>query len=143
MLALILLAALAADPEPGDAEVAKLHKERVATMRDLLKKMRGAYLAKSVTLHRVAEVGEWLLQTELDAATKAADRVAAHQNYLKLMVELHVRCQQKFEVGTIQFTEVARAKAARLKAEIDLRKAGGKPPAELAWPAMPMLDGKD
>jgi outer membrane protein TolC len=135
VMVLILLLALAADPDPKtDAEIVKLQKERVKTLREVVKVTRDAFDAGRVTLDRLTEAAGMLLEAELDLATKPAERIAARQAYLVLAVEVHKMSEARFAAGTLTNVDRATALAARLKAEIDLRREGGKPPKDLAWP---------
>jgi outer membrane protein TolC len=134
-MVLMLLLALAADPDPkADAEIAKLQKERVKVLREAVRSTKAEYEAGRVTTDYLALVARDLLQAELELAAKPAERIAARQAYLALTVEVHKLSEAKFAAGHLTRSDLALAQAARLKAEIDLRREGGKPPKELAWP---------
>ena len=135
VLVLSVLMAMAADPDAKtDAEIVKLQKERVTTLREAVKATKESLDAGTVTLDRLAAAARMLLDAELELATRPAERIAARQAYLVLVVAMDKQSEARFAAGVLTTSERAMARAARLQAEIELRREGGKPPKDLAWP---------
>jgi hypothetical protein len=115
-------------PEKKDSpEVKALLKER----RDLLKT---AVLARSQelaagrgTLAPLLHVSRELLKAELELATTPAERVAAHESHFNAMRKAEEQVKRAYDVGLMKAADYHEMRAARLEAEIGLRRAGGKP----------------
>jgi hypothetical protein len=120
-------------PEKKDSpEVKALLKER----RDVLKKEALArseeFEAGVGTLASLLNVSRELLKTELELATKPAERVAAHEGHFNAMRKLEELVKEGYEAGRIKAADHFEMRAARLEAEIGLLRAGGKPKGEKA-----------
>ncbi len=80
-----------------------------------------------VTLDELLRVSRKLLKAELAAAMKPEERVAAHAFHLEMMKGAQRRTQHLATSGGFASkTDIESVRAARLKAEIQWLKAGGK-----------------
>lgn len=140
----VLIAVLGLVPaaEP-DAEVRKLQTELVKTLRKAIAASREEYEAGRGTVEGVVEIAKPLRDAELAIATGQADRIAAHLGYFKWMVTVDELSVAKYEIGRISLTDQIKARAARIEAEIGLRKAGGRPPKGTKPPRLPKVPMKD
>src|SRR5436190_759016 len=112
-LGLALTAAVAsAAPAPGSGAGPKLSKAALARIkqlqlerRDALKKAVKAreqeFLAGRGTLHALLKLTQQLLQAELEVATKAEQRVAAHAAYLELAKQVEKMTEAAFKAGRV------------------------------------------
>jgi hypothetical protein len=127
-----------AAPAPGgdSTEVKKLLKERLEALRNAVLALQEEYKAGRGTAELFIETARPLLEAELELATKPAERIAAHQAYFKLLVMVDEIVKARYEAGQVRVAEFYLARAARLKAEIELRRAGGKPDKDIK-PASP------
>jgi hypothetical protein len=66
-----------------------------------------------------------LLHAELDLATTAEQRIAAHAAILKIMREMERLSKARYEAGQLKMADYCDMQAARLEAEIGWLKAGG------------------
>src|SRR5262249_42454918 len=75
-----------------------------------------------------------LLEAELELATKAEERVAAHAAHLEVARWAERFAEASYKTGALRGADFQRARAARLKAEVGWLKAGGKDPEkEMRW----------
>ena len=130
-----------AAPTPSRDSGAKLDKETLAKIRKLqlerrdeLKKAMTAleeeFLAGRGTLDILLKTSRLLLQAELDVATTAAQRVAAHAAHLRITKRIEKVTRARHEAGRAKQADTHQARAARLEAEIDWLKAGGREKAK-------------
>jgi hypothetical protein len=114
----------------GDSpKVKALLKERRDELRAAFKPVRRDLLAGRITLRGALEVSRQLLQAELEAAEKPADRVVALQAHSKVARDMETRIEAAFKAGTCSVTDLHLTRATRLEVEIALLRAGGKVPA--------------
>jgi hypothetical protein len=115
----------------GDSpEVKRLLKERRDVLKEAVEAGRKEYLAGRSTMPVAADLAHELLKAELELASESAERIAAHEAYYTVMRKLEAHAKVQYEAGRMTLLEYKRAQAARLGAEIGLRRAGGKPKAE-------------
>jgi hypothetical protein len=88
------------------------------------------YLAGRDTWHLVQDLSCKLLEAELELAAGAAERVAAHERHFDVMRKMDKLVKKRFEAREVNSAHYHEVRAARLKAEIGLRRAGGKPKPE-------------
>ncbi|MGL4551363.1 MAG: hypothetical protein ACRC33_09250 [Gemmataceae bacterium] len=144
MLPVLVLAALATDPAPKtDTEIANLQKERVKELREAYAAVKNELDARRCTFGVVREIAKSLRDAELETARTSDERVAILQAYLKAAVVAHIWAKAADEVGRGARSDIHLAVAERLKAELELRKAGGSPPKHLTWPATPTTPPRD
>jgi hypothetical protein len=141
MAMLLVMASVSAAPAPkadpvtklDPATQAKIHKLQIER-RDVLKKavaaMQEEYRAGRGTLDLLVEGSKRLLHAELDLATTADQRIAAHANILKITRDMEQLARTRYEAGQLRTADLCEAQAARLEAEIGWLKAGGKEKAE-------------
>jgi hypothetical protein len=122
---LILLPAADITPDP---EVAKLQMELLKTLKSGFQASKVEYEAGRGTIEAMCKLAKPLLEVELAIATKPEQRIAAHLAYFKLMVKLDEQTVDSYEAGIRPLAQFIENRAERLQAEINLRKAGGKPP---------------
>jgi hypothetical protein len=129
MLTCLLLAACGA-PMEDTAEVKKLLKERVDVLRSVVEARQQGLKMGIGTVGSLAEAYRELTQAELEAADTPAKRMAALLEGYKRAAEVERRVERMFEAGDASRADAMAARAARIKAEIELRRAGGAPPKE-------------
>ncbi len=141
MLLTCLIAGLlvsAAGPEPGDSPaVKKLLKERVAALKDCVEGEEALLKAGRGSPERVVGAAVELAEAELEIADTAEKRREIRLRIFKLAVGLEelAKARRAAAVGDLQ--DVLKARAFRLKAEIELRRAGGAPPKVVKPPREP------
>jgi hypothetical protein len=138
LLAALVLAAttrLLGEPAPsktGDsAEIKTLLVQRRDHLRKAVTAMRAEFEAGRRTLQSVFGTMKQLRDAELELARTPAERQAAHLELFKAAVEIDELLLVAFEAGRVSPTEFHAVRAERLKAEIDLRRAGGVPPRDI------------
>lgn len=125
-----------AAPAPAEAaardseEVKKLLKQRVEVLKKALKARQEEFKAGRTTLDAIIEVMRLLHKAELEVASNQAERITAHLDYFKVAKEVDNLETANYNAGRATVADSLLATAERLKAEIGLRRAGGKPPAE-------------
>jgi hypothetical protein len=115
--------------EESAKKVKELQKERIATLEE-----RAAIITKlffqagRASVEEVYEATELVFKAKLDAAEKESDRITLYKNFVNVsrQIEKFADERMKFAAGTK--ASVLKIKAMRLKAEIDLLKAGGELP---------------
>lgn len=120
--ALILLGA------EDSAEVKKLLKERIAALRNALEVETASYKAGKGAWSSLTSAAVELATAELELADTAEKKRAILLTVFKLAEEMDERAVLRIESGVGELADHFKARAFRLKAEIDLRRAGGTPP---------------
>ena len=114
----------------GDSpRVKALLKERRDELRQAFKARTKEHLAGRVATDALMEVSRLLVQAELEAAEKPADRVAALQAHLDVARDVEKLVKARHDAGRCPVTDLHLARAARMEVEIALLRAGGKVPA--------------
>jgi hypothetical protein len=134
LIALCLAASADPAPEP-DAEVRKLQLKVVEVLKEGVRGREAEYKAGRATSDSLLEVAKALRDAQLDLTAKPAERVAAHQAYLKVVADADQLSAARYSSGRCSLTDHCLMRAERLRAEIELRKAGGKPPRGIKPPA--------
>lgn len=128
----ILLPACAAPvfgaEKPPDPTIRKLQTELVASLKELLASRKAQWEAGKISSEEALEAAKLLRDAELDLAAKPTERVAAHLAYFALAVKADEEAVGRFEAGSMAPVGFQLIRAERIRAEIDLRKAGGSPP---------------
>ena len=115
-------------PEKKDSpEVKALLKERRDVLTKAVEARSQEYEAGRGTQAALLEVSRELLKVKLELATKPAERVAAHEEHFNAMRKWEELVKEGYEAGRIKAADYFEMRAARLGAEIGLRRAGGKP----------------
>src|SRR5215468_3505328 len=125
LLPVIILLALAPADAKGDSpEVKKLLAKQVAVLKDVLKVRKAAYMAGGGTFASVQEA-------ELELANAPAKKREVLLRILKVAVEHDELMVTRHEKGLATTAELLKARAFRIRAEINLRRAGGKLPKDI------------
>jgi hypothetical protein len=107
------------------AKVRKLQVERRDALREALAARQKEFLAGRGTVANCLDVSASLLSAELDLATKAEERLAAHAAHLKIASQVEDAAKQWYDAGRLTVADYQTTRAARLEAEIGWLKAGG------------------
>jgi hypothetical protein len=138
MLPVIVLLALAPAEPPGDSpEVKKLLGQRVAALKKAFEAKKAELLAGRGTAAEMIEVTVDLANAELELASTPAKKREILLRILKAAVETDGVMLARYEAGRATTAEFYKARAFRLKAEINLRRAGGTPPKDIKPPKEP------
>jgi hypothetical protein len=112
----------------GDSpEVKALLKERRDALAKAVEARSAEYLAGRGTQAAMLRVCRELLKVKLELAMEPAERIAAHEEHFNAMRKFAEVVKEGFEAGRIKAADHFEMHAARLEAEIGLRRAGGKP----------------
>src|SRR5262245_40121040 len=133
MLLAAVLIAPSAPVEPVEkldaatqAKIKKLMTQRRDALKKALAGRKDEFDAGRATMDSLQEISRQLLQAELALATKQAERVAAHADYLKLARETEKLVKARYEAGRTTEVEYHLASAERMDAEANWLKAGGR-----------------
>jgi hypothetical protein len=107
------------------AKVRKLQMERRDVLKKALDARRDEYEAGRGTMEALLEGTRNLLHAELDLATTAQQKIAAHAAILKVMKEMEKLTTARYEAGRLKLADYCDMQAARMEAEIGWLKAGG------------------
>jgi hypothetical protein len=116
--------------KPDSPEVKKLLREWRDALKEEAKARLQEFEAGCGTLASLLDVFRKLLDAELEVASKPAERVAAHERHFDMMRKVEAITREGYEAGRVKAADKSQAWAARLEAEIGLRRAGGKPKPE-------------
>jgi hypothetical protein len=136
LLAVLFAAEAPAAPVPKDdggvkldaatqVKVRNLQVERRDALKEALGNLVREHNAGRGPMDRVFSVSSSLLKAELDLATNAEERLAAHAAHLKVAKEVEEITSARYEAGRVTVSDHLLAKAARLEAEVGWLKAGG------------------
>ena len=112
-------------PEPT---LHTLQTELVASLKELLACRMAQWESGKISPDEALPAAKLLRDAELDLAATPAQRVAVHLAYFAIAVKADEEGVIRFEAGTTPPVGFQTIRAERIRAEIDLRKAGGKPP---------------
>jgi hypothetical protein len=107
-------------------KIRKLQVERRDVLKNAVRAREQAYLAGRASPEALLKLSGLLLEAELDLATTAQQRIAAHAAELGRAREMEKVTTARYEAGQTTQADYHLARAARLKAEINWLKAGGK-----------------
>ena len=109
-------------PPPSSARLRDLQRERVKAMEEQLQgQFERVKIGKDPLIHLLNAARE-LAEAELEIAETKEVRIAAVEKLLKLLRDAEEQLLQLQEAGLQTAQGVAQARAARLKAEIELEK---------------------
>jgi RNA polymerase sigma factor (sigma-70 family) len=108
------------------AKIRKLQLERRDWLKKEVEARRQEFLAGRGTLEHLLKTYRVLLQAELDVATTAQERIAAHAAHREVVQEAEELCEKGYNAGRVKAADFFQARATRLEAEIGWLKAGGK-----------------
>jgi hypothetical protein len=107
-------------------KIKKLQLKRRDVLKEAMRIARQEYEMGRQTSDALLDLGKELLQAELDVATKAEERLAAHTAYLEVARKTEAHAKVGYEAGRMPARAYLRAQAVRLEAEVGWLKAGGK-----------------
>jgi outer membrane protein TolC len=110
----------AQDDADTSAKLESLLRERRDTLRQLVQVVGVHYRDGRTTEDAVVCANNRLLEAELDLLTAKAERIAVYEQLVENMRRLEEVAAARHEVGVGSIEEVLAAKAARLRAEIEL-----------------------
>jgi hypothetical protein len=141
----------AEDARPGEGDLAALGRSRVEMARKRLKTQSAYYEEGRITMDRVLDALQTLMDAELDVATTPAERKAAIRTHLDRIREIERHEKAELEGGRATDADVEKAQTRRLDIEYRLAKEEtaavpskgppGTPPA-VAVPADPSVVDK-
>ena len=109
------------EQEVGPGQLQSLRKERRETLRTLVDAAESKFNSGKATLDSLLRGSELLLEAELDLAETKAERIAVHEKIVANLRQVEKAAQMRCNAGVAPIEESLEAKAARLKAEIQLK----------------------
>jgi C-terminal processing protease CtpA/Prc len=127
LVAITALAAgflLAADAPKENAEkkLRELHKDRIATLQQITDLYKAQIANGFVTREDIMQAKLQLLKAELDAANTDEERITIQSMIVEMMIEFEEMTAQVVMHSHVDRTVYLKAKAERLKAEIELER---------------------
>ena len=130
MVATVVLGARAGSKRKPDAKLKELLKERLDTLRELVKVTEAGYRTGKVSFDRLHEARRALLRVELEMCDSDKARIAVLEKTVVLAKEFEKTARARFETGNATQSDVLLGRAARLEAEIALERAKSKAAAQ-------------
>lgn len=106
-----------------DDRINKLLAERRDTLRGVVDAAMEQYISGEALLDTVIHARKGLLEAEMELATTNAERIRIHEKRVKNLRQLEDSVKDRHAAGTAGVRQVLTAKAARLKAEVELLRA--------------------
>jgi Barrel-sandwich domain of CusB or HlyD membrane-fusion len=129
MLALVILDVSAGQQDKSDAKLKELLKERLATLRSLVKLVTAEYQSGKVSMDRVHQATTAMLQAQLELCESDKERIAVLEEGAALAKGEEKMAMQRYQTGNASQSDALMATAARLEAEIALERAKTAAPA--------------
>jgi RNA polymerase sigma factor (sigma-70 family) len=107
----------------GESRVRALLKERLATLQEVLAETEKASRAAAVSPNVVLQAKLQVLKAELDLCESDKERVAVHEKMVAVARECERMIEQQYRAAMATHTDLLKAKASRLEAEIALERA--------------------
>jgi hypothetical protein len=127
---MVLAAWVAAAPVPQPKEesdkIKALLKERRDVLRNGVVARTQEYEAGRGTLNILLQVSRELLNAELELATTPAERFDINAGNFNAMRKIEKITKEGYDAGRVKAADYYAIRAARLKAEIELLRAGAK-----------------
>jgi hypothetical protein len=117
-------------PKTEQEELLAKMKERRDALQKGLVGLAGLVEVGRMSPDSLTPLAEKLLRAELDLAEKKADRIAAHERYLKITKAAEEVMEARVEIGTTPQCHWERTKADRMDAEIGLIRERKDKPVE-------------
>jgi hypothetical protein len=116
---------LAADAPQGNAEkkLRELHKERISTLKEITDLYKAQIANGFVTREDIMQAKLLLLKAELDAANTDHERSIVLETIVETMKDFEDMTAQVVMHSHVDRTVYLKAKAERLRAEIDFERA--------------------
>lgn len=122
-LAAGFLLAADAPQENATKKMKELHKERISTLKEITDLYKAQIANGFVTREDIMQAKLLLLKAELDASNTDHERIIIQQTIVEMMTEFEEMTSQVVMHSHVDRTVYLKAKAERLKAEIDLERA--------------------
>ena len=122
MIGSVFVGSIVFGNEPTSAEIEALLKERRDTLQQLVESTEALYRSGVAPLDSLLRATDELLAAQLELAKSKEERIAIHRERLKNARRLEHHSETIYKEGRASVTEYLRAKAARLKAEIELAR---------------------
>ena len=122
MIGSVFVGSIVFGNEPTSAEIEALLKERRNTLQQLVESIEALYRSGVAPLDYLLRATDELLAAQLELAKSKEERIAIYRERLKNARRLENRSETIHKEGRASVTEYLRAKAARLKAEIELAR---------------------
>lgn len=114
------LKAVPPTPHEQATAIQRLLEERRDTLQQMVDSVKEQYRAGHAQMDAVLHASESLIEAELDLAKDQAERIALCERCVENVKELEAYTTTQFESGRLSHAETLAAKAARIKAEIEL-----------------------
>lgn len=108
--------------EDSARKLRELHRERVETLQQLIQDLESQKSNRQVSRDEIMQTNLQLLRAQLDAAQSNNERMTLHQNIVDLMSEWEDMAEQVVKKAHVERSLYLKAKADRLKAEIDMEQ---------------------
>jgi hypothetical protein len=109
-----------------DAKLNELLKERVVTLRALVKLTEADYQKGKVSLDRLHQATMAMLHAELELCESDKEKIAVMEKVLALAKNYAASARTRYQTGHVTHGDVLLTSAARLEAEIALERAKAK-----------------
>jgi hypothetical protein len=106
-----------------DSKIRKLLKERIATLKEMVREMEASKAVGRTGSDGVLKARIEVLRAELELAESQKERIAIHEKIVALAMEFEILAQESFKAQTLSTVDLLRAKANRLEAEIALERS--------------------
>ncbi len=116
----------ASPPDKKDAKLKELLKERLATLRALVKVTEADYRTGKVSFERLHQATMAMLHAELELCESDKERITVLEKVVAQTKGYEKNALQRYNVGFAPQSDARRAKAARLEAEIALERVKAK-----------------
>lgn len=108
--------------EDSARRLRELHRERVETLQQWIQDLESQKSNRQVSRDEMMQTNLQLLRAQLDAAQTTDERMTLHQNIVDLMSEWEDMADQVVKKAHAEKSFYLKAKAERLKAEIDMER---------------------
>ena len=105
----------------------ELLKERLATLKEVVAAEKQVYQTGQGSFEAVVRAQLEYLEVELELCQTKKERVAALSRSLEAMKEYEKQVDARFQAGVGTVTSTLRAKAGRLKIQVELERAKAAP----------------
>jgi hypothetical protein len=106
--------------------IKELQKQQIATLKELAAVSMKLYQSARASYDEALDAQVQLLRAELDAADKAADRIALYKDFVEVMKGYEKLAAAQKEAGRGTSAAVLKFRAKRLEAEIQLERTIAK-----------------
>ena len=108
--------------EDGGKKLRELHKQRITALKEVVDVLESQKEFRLVARDEVMQANLQLQRAQVEAAESKEERMSAHRNIVELMLEFEDMADQVVKRAHVDRTLHLKAKADRLKAEIDMEQ---------------------